>query len=264
MPPSFKEILRTDPSIHEQNGLFYQQKFLTNTAFEQHYTKLRHHEGRLYENEVVRNLPEIDHNHPLRREWEIRSRSTEKLIRFLRKQKPGKILEVGCGNGWLIQNIRRATNTDCCGVDVNETELRQAVDVFGGDASLSFLYADITSDIFNNPITDVIVIASALQYFPDPGLLIKKLQTLLNPGGTIHIIDTPFYQSDKVQHARARSEKYFAESAHADMKSHYFHHTWDSLRQFDYKILHNPNSLLNKLKRSVDHNSPFPWIIVKR
>src|SRR5204863_6137463 len=95
--------------------------------------------------------------------------------------------------------------------------------------TLSFLYADIRSGVFEKPCTDTIILASVIQYFPDPHILLSNLQKILTPEGQIHIIDSPFYREENVLFAKQRSEKYFIESGQPEMRSYYFHHSWKVL-----------------------------------
>jgi ubiquinone/menaquinone biosynthesis C-methylase UbiE len=263
MRPSFyRQLFAQHPDLEENQGLFYQKLLQKNSPFEQQYTLLRKQEGRLYTDELVRKLPDIPGKEKLNGEWKIRKNSTNRLIRFLKKNPEQRILEIGCGNGWLLNAVQEGLNATCCGIDVNETELRQAVKVFGSNDQLTFLCGNITSDLFDQPIADIVIIASAIQYFPDPAALIQKLSKLLFPGGSIHILDSPFYDKHHVATAQERSKKYFLESGMPAMADHYFHHSWQSLIPFQYKLEHNPASLRSKLRRPLDNNSPFPWIII--
>lgn len=236
--------------------------------FEQRYTTMRNCEGRIYSNDVVKDLPNFNRhgipNPTLEKEWLIRKRSAQQLIQSLKSQADKRILEVGCGNGWLISQINRSLSNPCCGIDVNETELVQAVQVFGHQPHLTFLYADITSDLFIEPMADVIIIASAIQYFPEVANLIKKLQSLLFAKGTIHILDSPFYDETQVESARERSKEYFRQCETPDMRHHYFHHTMNDLSSFHFEQHHNPKSIFNRLMRPLNNNSPFPWIVINR
>jgi len=259
---SFNDLFASHPVFKKQHGLFYQAKLGTNTTFEQRYIELRGREGRLYDYEEVKQLPEIDVRNPLSREWKVRKRSTESLIRFLKYEKAEKILEVGCGNGWLIHRIQKAIDADCCGVDVNETELLQAAKLFNNE-KLCFVYADITSDAFMPDIkADAIILASALQYFKEPKRLLSTLLKFLTPKGLIHILDTPFYHDLNVGDAKYRSKKYFAAFGHSEMEQYYFHHTLSVFRNFNYRIAHNPKSALNRCIRILNYNSPFYWITI--
>ena len=258
----YRHLLSNSPEINQRNGLFYQTSQYQQNDFEKHYTKLRQHEGRLYSIGEVRRLPAFAGQAPLQKEWQVRARSSKKLIEHLRNQSNRKILEVGCGNGWLMNTIQVALNADCCGIDVNETELLQGVEAFGMNERLTFFYADILSDLFNDPIADAIIVASAIQYFPDPQKLIQKLLTLLSPGGQIHIIDSPFYDHQIVPVARRRSQRYFQHSGSPEMSERYFHHSWEVLSTFKYRIVHNPKAILNRVLRPLNNNSPFPWVVI--
>jgi hypothetical protein len=108
------------------------------------------------------------------------------------------------------------------------------------------------------------VLASVIQYFPNPSKLLTRLENLLSPNGQIHIIDSPFYQEDEVAIARERSEKYFAHAEQTDMTSHYFHHSWGALNGFSFQPLYYPSSAWKKLLLKLQHDSPFPWIVIEK
>ena len=70
--------------------------------FEQLYIKLRNQEKRIYEDEEVAWLPDVSEDNIHKKEWRIRKASCQKLTHYLSSKKRAlKILEVGCGNGWL-------------------------------------------------------------------------------------------------------------------------------------------------------------------
>jgi ubiquinone/menaquinone biosynthesis C-methylase UbiE len=261
---SFRTYLTNNPVFEQMNGLYYQRGLKREQPFETVYKAIRATEGRLYTDEIVSKLPEIAEDHPLKHEWAIRKKSALRLIQYLKKKKPGKVLEVGCGNGWLINQIWLQVGADCCGVDVNETELKQANAVFGEWDTLSFLYGDIESGVFDSLRVDVIVIASVLQYFSHPERLLSKLRTLLNPGGEIHIIDSPFYHENAIAAAKERSRKYFEAAGEPAMTSLYFHHPWKVLDTFHKKILHRPDGILGKVLQRFFYYSPFPWVVIEK
>jgi hypothetical protein len=72
------------------------------TGFEEIYCGLRAREGRIYADEEVRQLPRVKEADPNRNEWAVRERSAKRLFHYLSSRRRSlKILEVGCGNGWL-------------------------------------------------------------------------------------------------------------------------------------------------------------------
>ena len=249
-------------NVIRKNTLFYQLNF-TSPAFSDQYISLRQKEGRVYSNDILCNLPNISATHPLRKEWAIRKNSLQKLIRYLHHQnKRQRILELGCGNGWLAHRLASSLSSDVYAMDVNERELEQGVAVFKQTKNLTFICGDIFTCDLDKNVFDTVILAASIQYFPDFKHLIQRLLTLLAQDGEIHIIDSPFYDNKDVDRARKRSEEYFSQCGFPSMKDHYHHHSWDALAPFNYKILYNPEILINRIKKYVAPVSPFPWIKV--
>ena len=111
---------------------------------------------------------------------------------------------------------------------------------------------------------DAILLASAIQYFPDLPMLLNTLFRYLMPHGEIHIIDSPIYTSDEIPNAIQRSRQYYASLGFPEMAEKYFHHCVTDLGLFDAQWLYRPRSrgLRQRLLRSVD--SPFPWLVVNK
>lgn len=256
MTATLKSFFDTNPTLHFTDGLYVQN---LDSHFEQLYTELRNREGRLYEDAVVAKLPNL---FPAgqEKEWKVRKHSSDKLITYLSKKRIQSVLELGCGNGWLTAYINRSLNIECAGIDINMLELKQAVNVFGKMNKLHFACIDIFSAGFiRTPCTDVVVVASASQYFPSLSKLIEQLTPLLHQHGEIHLIDSPMYSQQKVAEARARSVQYFDKMRQPGMQNHYHHHTWEELAGFNREIIYNPG-LLSKF---LPGYSPFPWIVIR-
>jgi ubiquinone/menaquinone biosynthesis C-methylase UbiE len=154
----------------------------------------------------------------------------------------------------------------CCGIDINKTELTQATRLFknkSNEEMITFAYADVLSPPLNDPITDIVVLASVIQYFPDLTTLLSKLRCLTKPNGEIHILDSPLYENESdLADAKKRSHNYFSNLAHSNMKAHYYHHTWNCLRDVKFELLYDPMSVTGRVKRLLTNRSPFPWIKV--
>jgi 2-polyprenyl-3-methyl-5-hydroxy-6-metoxy-1,4-benzoquinol methylase len=257
----FQEILKASPDFEEQNGFYIQKSVRSKFQFEDRYIALRKTEGRIYDDEVVKSLPDIRSSHPLSNEWKIRKKSLEKLRQYIRNKQPTRILEVGCGNGWLIQNLAATTNADCCGMDINATELAQAANLFNDRPNVCFALADIESTVFDGAGIDMVILASVLQYFPKPNQLLTTLKKKLSITGEIHIIDTPLYEAYDVADARRRSREYFTKLNRTDMINQYFHHTWNSFSEHSHSLLYNPKSRWRRVGMALFASSPFPWIV---
>lgn len=258
---TFAEYFKNHPGFKSQQGLFLQHTFAP-PEFVGHYLALREEEGRLLPDSIVAELPSVPGDHPRRAEWLVRRRSAERLVRFLEKKRVHRVMEIGCGNGWLASYLCNALAADCCGVDVNERELEQAAKIFSHDGNPSFVCGDIHSPVFDDCKADVIVLASVIQYFPNVHELVSLLIDRLNPRGEIHIIDSPIYSEHEVDGAKKRSQEYFGLNGHAEMREYYHHHTWRSFQQRSYAVLHDPSSVVGKIKRMFAKASPFPWVMV--
>lgn len=230
--------------------------------FKDLYFNLRQKEGRIYSDEEVAALPAIAITHPHFKEWKIRERSAYKLVHYLAgKRSPLKILEVGCGNGWLSYRLSFIPGSKVTGLDINAAELRQAQRVFNTVPGLQFLYAGIDAGILKEVRFDTIILAACIQYFPFLPLLLGDLFRLLNPGGEIHLLDSPFYKATEVMAARERSANYYRDMGFPGMASHYFHHEETVLNGFDCQVLYRPSAFHSLFLNS---KNPFPWFCIQK
>ncbi|HET9907857.1 MAG TPA: class I SAM-dependent methyltransferase [Anaerolineales bacterium] len=229
------------------------------------YLRVREKEGRLYSDQIVAGLPSVPDGHPLVSEWRARSESARRLLRYISsRQSPFFVLDLGCGNGWL-SNLLAQPGQVVLGLDQNRYELRQAARVFRSNPNLSFLEADIFSAPFPAGSFDLIIVASALQYFPNATNLLTMLLDYLKPNGEIHILDTPLYSKRERETAVLRSREYYASLGCPEMIDHYFHHRISDLDSLHPKMLYDPGSLTRRLKRWIGQiDSPFPWVVIRK
>ena len=228
--------------------------------FEERYISLREKENRLFTDEQVKWLPEIERLHPHYKEWELRKISSNKLVQHLSNKKTDlNILEVGCGNGWLCHVLSKVPGSNVAGIDVNRIELEQAKRVFHHIENVEFFYGGIDNDRVRNEKFDAIIFAASIQYFRSLGDIIPTALRLLNQEGEIHILDSHFYKSSEVETARKRSFDYYHSLQFAEMSEYYFHHCIDELKLYNHKIFYNPDLFRNRFMKN---KNPFPWICI--
>ena len=231
--------------------LFYSQP---TGGFSDLYLSARKKENRIFPDEQVAGLPNLEKNHIHYEEWQLRKKSANRFMDYLKsKNKPLKILDIGCGNGWFSHLMSTLKNSEVTGLDVNTVEMEQAAGIFQ-KPNLTFVYADLYENTeLNSQKFDIIVFNSCFQYFENVGKLLGIVSKLLAENGEIHIIDTPFYNSKNIENAKQRTKDYYADLGFSEMAKHYFHHRFQDLEK--YKIMYKP-SLFAKLL----NNSPFCWI----
>jgi len=224
--------------------------------FEKQYLKLRKKEERLYSDGIVLQLPDFPKRHQHSKEWMLRRHSYKRFMKYLNQTVSIKnLLEVGCGNGWFINQCAFAAK-NAAGIDINLHELQQASRLFGSH-KLHFYYWDLfTQSPFQNKF-DLIVLNASVQYFEDFLKLTNRLKELLAPDGEIHILDSPFYPESEVEAAKNRSRAYYRKVGFPDMASFYHPHSTSDLRQAGFETLVQGKK--NKLMQLLRPDSPFGW-----
>ncbi len=241
---------------------------LKEILFEKKYILLRSLENRLYTDDQLIRLPDINADHPHHGEWQVRKRSALRLVHSLERRanslalrkRPLRILEVGCGNGWLSHQLAEIPGAKVTGLDINFTELQQAARVFSDDPNLRFIHGDIRTGILDEKLFDCIVYACSIEYFPSLKKIIHFTLTYLVPGGELHILDTKFYRSSEIESERKKMQAYYNAFGYPEMADLLFQHSWKDLSCFRHGLLFDPGRLVNRLLRP---NDIYPWICIK-
>jgi SAM-dependent methyltransferase len=139
-------------------------------------------------------------------------------IALLLDLRPGqRILDVGCGPGWLCEYFARLSY-DVTGLDVSpsmvETAYRRLRSVpYGVDYQTPLQYRFLTHDVEDMPLPEVfdaIICYDSLHHFEDEGTVIRNLAEMLDYGGLLFILegDKPPEGSDSETELLAVMEKY--------------------------------------------------------
>lgn len=204
------------------------------------YVAVRDAEGRIIDDNLLKMLPATPTEYKYAHEWTVRSKSFARFSQWLLRRyegKAAKILDVGCGNGWMSARLADAGH-NVTGIDLNYTELEQAERVFGNRPNLCWLYADILKDDIPGGKFDIALFGASCQYFPDISRLTERCKTLMNAGGSIHLLDSFFYTVETVDAARERTKEYYSQLGFGEMAGYYFHHTKETLRRVGYRKLY--------------------------
>ncbi len=243
------------------DGFFLEQNSFNKNEFEELYISLRRKEGRIFTEKEIAKLPVVPASHSHFKEWGIRKDSCSNLLNYIKKNgHVCNILEIGCGNGWLSAQLSSATKGEVTGIDINSVELKQAIKVFHKKHNLKFVAGDIHKGILGDKKFDMIVFAASIQYFKSLKEIIKTSLQYLTLQVEIHIIDSNFYPQHIVSAAKQRTKKYFSDLGFPEMSRFYFHHSFQELGFFNFEILYDPHSWINKLLLK---RNPFYWIVIR-
>lgn len=106
------------------------------------------------------------------------------ILNYLNKKKPGKILDLGCGHGWLLSALNNKWKK--FGLDVSEyasKNARKYGEIFIGDI-----------ENYKEKNFDVISALHVIEHHPKPEKLISKARKLLKKNGVL-ILETPDFDS---------------------------------------------------------------------
>lgn len=102
-----------------------------------------------------------------------------------RRRPPGRLLDVGCGTG-LLMNAMRHRGWDVEGVDFTPDAVRAARERFG----LPVVEGTLESARFPSASFDAAVLWNVIEHVPDPAATIAEVARVLRPGGLI-VMATP-------------------------------------------------------------------------
>lgn len=253
-------------ALYRDEGVWVSKPALARfSGFEKDYLEARGKEQRIFSIEEIRQLPQVPDGYLHAAEWKMRAESINRFMHYLKNRQPGAatIIDIGCGNGFFADKIS-AYAGNVCGVDVNLPELQQAAMAFEANPKLQWYYLDIFNEhVFEEAGADLVTFCCSFQYFAAIEDLIHKCKKLLKPGGSIHIIDTPFYRKQDLERAREATARYYHNLGCDTLAQHYFHHSLERINAFN-PIVHyrRATHFWASLFRKTD--SPFPWIEIRK
>jgi 2-polyprenyl-3-methyl-5-hydroxy-6-metoxy-1,4-benzoquinol methylase len=125
---------------------------------------------------------------------------------------PGRVLDVGCGRGLLLEQLRRR------GWDVQGTELSEQSAAYPRDVlGIPVHVGDLADLAFPADHFDAVVMWHVLEHVPDPQVVLAEVARILKPGG-IFLVAVPNFGSLE---ARLTRDKWF----HLDVPRHLNHLT---------------------------------------
>lgn len=163
--------------------------------FRQDYGAHRAAEGRGHDRDDVLSLPYLARG-PLARQWAVRARTFDAFLRTVVGPAGRRldILDLGAGNGWLSHRLALEGHR-CTAIDIRD----DAIDGLGssgpflGQADFDCLVAAFEAVPLPDQCADLAVFNAALHYATDLNATLAEAARLVRQGGTIAILDSPFY-----------------------------------------------------------------------
>lgn len=170
--------------------------------FLREYALHRAREGRALHGDDLRSLPYLESG-PRSRQWSVRARSYETFIARIVEPAGAlslRILDLGAGNGWLCYRLARSGHC-AVAVDVRDDDidgLGAAKDlVVDPPGQFQRVNASFGSLPFSDHTFDIALFNAALHYSTDLAGDLTEAMRVTRRGGTIAILDSPFYANER-------------------------------------------------------------------
>jgi SAM-dependent methyltransferase len=108
------------------------------------------------------------------------ARHARRIVRYLQPKADQRLLEVGCGRGWLTQRMQE-THPDTYGVDVNPRAI-----VHGVTANLHVM--DAVDLHFDDEQFDHVYSFPAIEHIADAAAALREMRRVVTPGGRILLV----------------------------------------------------------------------------
>jgi SAM-dependent methyltransferase len=159
------------------------------------YARHRAAEGRGLTGDALRSLPYLRRGR-FAAQWAVRARSYEAFVHNVLTPAPLDIIDLGAGNGWLCNRLAQMGHRTVA------LDMRQD-DVDGLGAAAQFLRETPalfecvagSFDVLPFPAArfDIAVFNASLHYATDLSRVLAEAARVTRPGGTLVIMDSPFY-----------------------------------------------------------------------
>ena len=106
----------------------------------------------------------------------------EQSILFLRGERPGRVLDVGCGEGARLVRLRDL-GWSVAGIDLDPAAVARA-----REKGLEVHLGELANAPFGESEFDAITLSHVIEHVPDPGTVLAQCRRVLSPGGQLVVV----------------------------------------------------------------------------
>lgn len=195
-------------------------------------------------------------------ELPIRLFRRQRSRKILRLMDSGRILDVGCGRGRMLDEFRKR-GWETFGTEFSEQAAGAAREEFG----LNVRAIALKNWGFEDKFFDAITLWHVLEHLPDPHGTLREVNRILKDDGLI-VVSTPNFDSFQ---AKVSKEKWF----HLDVPRHYYHFSTRTLtqmlesvgfkvwRQHPFSLEYDPFGLMQSLLNMLGGEPNFLYDLLK-
>ncbi len=124
---------------------------------------------------------------------------TEAAIRDWHIKPGATVLDVGCGNGWAVQELIKRGAGRGLGVDIAPKMIARAQQATANDDRFLFQVAAAEQLPLDDGCVDYLLNVESLYYYPDPALALAEWARVTAPGGRLAIV-VDLYEENPATH----------------------------------------------------------------
>lgn len=160
-----------------------------------------------------------------------------------RRFKPGTVIDIGCGRGLLLDELRRRGWT-VLGTELSDEAAAYARDYLGIPMKIGeFHHLDLPRDS-----ADVIIMWQTFEHMREPNEVLKRVHEVLRPGG-VAIVSVPNRESWQARFTGPRWH-------HLDVPHHLHHYGESTLR----RMLDRQGFHVDRVEHFNSEQNPFGWL----
>jgi SAM-dependent methyltransferase len=167
--------------------------------FASQYRTVREQEGhRRGSADYYRRLPSVPPDDPHARTWRVRQETYRHLLGhvFAVARQPSTVLDVGAGSAWLSNRLA-SLGHHVVAVDAIEDDADGLGAVRHYETPIVAVQADFDALPFLPRQFDIVVFNGSLHYATDPQRTLAGAHTMLAEGGTLVVMDSPMFVTDR-------------------------------------------------------------------
>jgi len=111
----------------------------------------------------------------------------DEIVERVLTANPKSILDLGCGNGNVLEKIKLKSDADLYGLDLSENMIELAKEKLGTRVELKV--GDAEQLPYDDNQFDVIICNASFHHYPNPDQVLREIRRVLKPNGTLVLGD---------------------------------------------------------------------------